>query len=367
MQIEHLISNRSQLRIAKYPVSASMEATVIDPLINPQWDRWVQSHKEASIFHTSRWAKVLAKTYGHTPFYLRFCEYGETAALVPLMEVRSFLTGRRGVSIPFSDSCAPLLHHGDAADKVLEELSALARRRKWKYLEMRGPLGWQASRPPSVEFLGHALGLNGGPEALFAGIASSGRRAIRKAERSGVTTQIGTSHDAMVSFYELHVQTRKRHGVPPQPWSFFLNIREEILRNGAGFIVLGFKDSRPVAGAVFFHFAQKAVYKFGASIDDHPEIRANNLVMWEAIKYLSETGFQELDFGRTSCANEGLRRFKLGWGAQERRLSYFKLEPTAGQWMGGADSATGFHNTFFRQLPLAVNRIAGTLIYPHLD
>jgi hypothetical protein len=171
----------------------------------------------------------------------------------------------------------------------------------------------------------------------------------------------------MAAFYRLHVQTRRRLGVPPQPWSFFLNIRQEIIRKGSGFIALGLKDSQPIAGAVFFHFGQNAIYKFGASLEEHFELRANNLVMWQAIKHLTEAGFKSLDFGRTSRANEGLRRFKLGWGAEEKNLAYFKLEPETRQWIAGRDSATGFHNALFKRLPLAVNRIAGMAIYPHLD
>src|SRR5205823_295553 len=117
--------------------------------------------------------------------------------------------------------------------------------------------------------------------------------------------------------------TRKRHGLPPQPVSFFLNIYEEVIKAGLGFLVMAKSGSRPVAAAVFFHHGKSAVYKFGASDESFQELRGNNLVMWEAIQSLARRGFKTLHFGRTSPANAGLRRFKLAWGTTEETISYY--------------------------------------------
>jgi hypothetical protein len=74
-----------------------------------------------------------------------------------------------------------------------------------------------------------------------------------------------------------------------------------------------------------------------------------------------------LHFGRTSLANEGLRRFKLTWGTQEEKIEYLKFDSVAGAWATGRDAASGFHTEVFSRLPLALNSLAGALIYPHLD
>jgi lipid II:glycine glycyltransferase (peptidoglycan interpeptide bridge formation enzyme) len=168
-------------------------------------------------------------------------------------------------------------------------------------------------------------------------------------------------------YYRLHVATRRRHGLPPQPFSFFHNIYEEIIKPRQGFIVLGRNDSRLLAAAVFFRYGKTALYKFGASDELFQALRGNNLVMWEAIKFLIKNGCKMLHFGRTSLGNEGLRRFKTGWGATEGVIEYFRFDPQAEAWKRAADSSSGFHNKLFRILPLAVNRLAGAVIYPHLD
>ena len=82
---------------------------ICDPVRNPGWDHLVALHRDAGCFHTSAWAKVLQQTYNHHPFYLRFSRGRRLTALVPLMEVRSPFTGRRGVCLPFSDACEPLI------------------------------------------------------------------------------------------------------------------------------------------------------------------------------------------------------------------------------------------------------------------
>src|SRR5205809_7902736 len=85
-----------------------VEGAIIDPLQNGAWDSLLSGFPEATAFHTSAWARVLSRTYGHTPIYLRFDRADEPVALVPLMEVRSALTGVRGVCLPFTDFCGPL-------------------------------------------------------------------------------------------------------------------------------------------------------------------------------------------------------------------------------------------------------------------
>jgi hypothetical protein len=370
---------------------ANVKVEEIDPLRDgDEWDRAIFSHPDAGIFHSSAWARVLHKTYGHTPLYLRCVQDGELIALVPLMEIRSRITGRRGVCLPFADHCAPLLFNAarGGQNEIIETLLGIARSRNWRHIEFRGAarVGADASgaqdgvdpffvppstATPSLAFYGHSLDLRGGADALLANCQASVRRAIAKAERSDLRVQITRSREAVIAFYNLHMRTRRRHGNPPQPLSFFLNIHDEIIAPGNGFVVLAEEDAQPIAAAMFFQTRTQALFKFGASDETRQELRGNNLVMWEAIRFLASNNAREchtLDFGRTSLDNEGLRRFKLGWGTTEKTLSYFRFDPAANTWVcGRRDRASGLHTALFRRLPLTVNRIAGAILYPHLD
>jgi hypothetical protein len=283
------------------------------------------------------------------------------------MEVNSFVTGRRGICLPFSDFCAPLLFSNCPANSVAEAVIQMARKRRWKHIDIRGRGTFPESIPASVAFFSHKIDLRGGAEAIFARVKGSVRRAVRRAERSDLRLDTNGSPEAMSTFYNLQVQTRRRHGLPPQPLGFFRQIYQQVIKPGHGFIVVAESQGRPVSAMVFFRHGNGAIYKFGASDKALQEYRANNLTMWTGIQHLADRGCQTLHFGRSSLANKGLRQFKLSWGPEEGLLEYFRLDPKTRHSTPTRDRTTGRHTTIFARLPLVLNRAAGALIYPHLD
>jgi hypothetical protein len=94
----------------------------INPLEYPEWDSLLADHPESCFFHGSAWARVLRQTYGHGPLYLCRISDGQLNGLLPIMEVSSPLTGRRGVSLPFSDFC-PFLKTNDQDQKEMFDLA----------------------------------------------------------------------------------------------------------------------------------------------------------------------------------------------------------------------------------------------------
>jgi lipid II:glycine glycyltransferase (peptidoglycan interpeptide bridge formation enzyme) len=218
----------------------------------------------------------------------------------------------------------------------------------------------------STSYYGHRLRLADDETAFYASIEASVRRAIRKAEKNGVRVELSQSLDAVRIFYELQCQTRKKHGLPPQPFRFFQNIHHHVLSPNQGFVVLARHQDVPVAAAIFFHWGKKALFKYGASDERFQQLRANNLVMWEAIRWYAHHGFEQLHFGRTSLANEGLRRFKLGWGAEENRIEYVKYDRRRDGFVTANDESSGWHNRLFRAMPGFVSRQIGAVLYKHV-
>ena len=337
----------------------------VDPLSGDGWDAWVMSHPDACFFHTSAWARVLREACGYRPSYFAVCEAGRLRALLPVMEAASFLTGRRGVSLPYTDFCQPLVSEGVAFDKLLSEVLAYGKRQGWKYLECRGGRNLLPEVRPSLSFYGHTLDLSGGAERLLAGCESGVRRAIRKAERAGVRVEFSLTVESLRCFYALYCNTRKKHGLPPQPFKFFQRIWEHVIARDQGFVALGWLGQRPIAGAVFFHVGMKALFKYGASEEAFLPLRGNNLVMWEAIKRCAGSGYHELHFGRTSLGNKGLRAYKRGWGVQEHLLEYFRYDLRKDAYVAPEDRSYGWHNRVFHLMPVPLCRLAGAVLCRH--
>ena len=346
---------------------AQQEWEFLDPLSDRRWDQLVTSHPDCDIFHSSAWARVLCKTYGHRPFYLHLSQSGKTMALVPLMEIASLFTGRRGVCLPFSDYCAPLLFGESVQNSVVSKLSQLAITHNWKFLEVRSTTKPLASATPSAAFYSHKIDLSHDVNDLFAQFKSSVRGAIRKALRSGVTVEISRSRESLSAFYELHIRTRRRHGLPPQPTKFFHNIHEQLIKTGLGFVALARSASQPVAAAVFLRLGEKALYKYAASDERYQVLRGNDLVMWEGINFLVREGVHTLHLGRTSIEDDGLRRFKAAWNATEEMLHYFRFDVSRNSWLNMYGLSRASHKHVFGRLPLKLNQLAGSMIYPHLD
>ena len=340
---------------------------VLDPLREPTWDDVVTLHRDGTCFHTSAWARVLHHTSKHRPYYVQFFHRRRLVAVIPLMEIRSPFTGRRGVCLPFSDLCEPLCFEPDALGFVRDRLLSFAQQRRWRHVEIRGGRSIQLGPEAASRFYGHTLQFSSDCTQIFRRFASSVRRAIRKAERSEVSAMAVRNHQAVGDFYQLHVETRRRHGVPPQSASFFRNIYEHIIKPGLGFIVLVRRGSRTIAAAIFFQFGNNAIYKYSASDRRFQEFRANNLVLWHAIQFLVRAGVERIHFGRTECENDGLRRFKLSWDTQEQIINYYRVHPSGRQCLNPARPESGCYKKIFGKLPLVLNRVAGSIIYPHLD
>ncbi len=88
--------------------------------------------------------------------------------------------------------------------------------------------------------------------------------------------------------------------------------------------------------------------------------------MWHGIKWHAQRGFTSLDFGRTSLHNEGLRRFKLSWGTEERRLGYTKIDLSSGRYLTAPDRASGWQTPVFQKLPIPLSRLIGRILYRHM-
>jgi lipid II:glycine glycyltransferase (peptidoglycan interpeptide bridge formation enzyme) len=139
---------------------------------------------------------------------------------------------------------------------------------------------------------------------------SSTKRNIKKALREKVTVGKYNSPEAIAAFYRLNCMTRKNHGLPPQPISFFNRIFDFVISQNKGDVFLAHYRNKIIAGAVYFHMGRKAIYKYGASKPRYLNVRANNLVMWEAIKFYGrnakETGLHTRIFELMSV---GLLKF----------------------------------------------------------
>ncbi len=333
----------------------------IDPLTFPGYDELVID-MGGSFFHSSHWAKALCESYSYKPVCFASLK---DRVLIPFMEVNSYLTGKRGVSLPFTDYCQPGIPDGADHMEIMDNVIQFGKSSHWKYIELRSGSSLPTECRPSTSFYGHDLKLNRTEEELFHGLRDSTKRNVKKAAKEGTRVSMGASASSLKRFYRLNCITRRDHGLPPQPYNFFEKIHEHVISKGLGYVALASCEAKDVAGAVFFSFGDRAFYKYGASDRRYQHLRANNLVMWEAIRWY-RLNHVSLCFGRTEPENHGLLQFKRGWGAEEHNINYYKYDLRMNAFVEDAPKVYGLHNRIFRSFPMPALRVAGSFLYRHM-
>ena len=186
-----------------------------NPLNDARWDTFLLRHRRASLFHSTPWLRALHKTYGYDTIACSTSEPGhELDNAIVFCKVKSWLTGRRLVSLPFSDHCDPLVESQDDIDSLAVALEDEVRRTRWNYVEVRPLQAFDLKTTLSrttITYSFHKLDLGRNLDVLFKGLhKSSAQRKVRRAEREGLQYGEGTSNEYLEHFYRLFLLTRRR-------------------------------------------------------------------------------------------------------------------------------------------------------------
>ncbi len=343
-----------------------MKFKIINPLTYPGWDDLLLSNSGYSFFHSSSWARVLHESYQFEPLYFTVIKDNKLLALIPFMEVKNLISGKKGVSLPFTDYVDPIVAEGNHINDVFDLLIEYGKKSGWKSIEIRGGERLFQESSPSSQYYGHTLDLSQGEDQIFSNFRDSTRRNIKKAIKADMKVDVCNTIESVTQFYRLNCMTRKMHGLPPQPGFFFKNIFEYIISKNLGFVVLASYKKEIIAGAIYFHFGEKVIYKYGASDMRFQQLRSNNLVMWHAIKYYCQNGYKKLCFGKTELEHKGLIQFKNGWGAKEHMIKYYKYDLRNNRFVEGDTLVSGFHNKIFNKTPIPILKAFGNLFYKYM-
>ncbi len=343
-----------------------LQLEIINPLEYPGWDDLLLSQEKYSFFHSSHWARVLHESYHYRPLYFTQIDQGRISVMVPLMEVKSLLTGKRGVGLPFTDYCEPIIYEKSTSREIMNYLIRFGKKAGWGSIELRPANGLFPEFPASSYYYVHTLDLTPGEERIFSNFRDTTKRNIKKAVKEGVAVSLDHSEDSVEDFYRRNCETRKEHGLPPQPYYFFKKIHDHVISQNLGFIALASYNGWKIAGAIYLHSRGKTIYKYGASLKSYQHLRPNNLVMWEAIRWSSQNGYRSLCFGRTEPENAGLRQFKNGWGTDEKIINYYKYNLCKNSFVNSNSQGVGFYARIFRSMPIPLLKIIGRAMYRHV-
>lgn len=342
----------------------------LNPLEDRRWQEFIDRHPYASIFHSGKWLAALSQTYGYRPVVLTTTPAGQALENgVPFCRVESWLTGRRLVSLPFSDHCTPLVDRSDSLAEILNHVAELIKHNCFEFAEIRprglheqgAVQGWQ----PASAFYLHRLALESPPEALWERMHKSCiQRKIARAERERLTYESGNDDVLLDKFYRLMVGTRRRHLLVPQPVRWFGNLKAAL---GSDLVIrIASQCGVPVAGMLVLRFKDRMYYKYGCLDRQGRASGAMPFLFWKLIQEARESGVKELDMGRAGNDEEGLAQFKDRLGTRRETLLYKRCWATVDEH----DYQTAWMIRAARRLvpylPNSVLVATGNIAYRHL-
>lgn len=335
---------------------------------DPRWEAFAEHHPRASVFHTSAWLEALRRTYGYEPIALTTsAPSSDLTNGVVFCQVRSWLTGNRLVSLPFSDHCEPLLEDIGQGWEFIDWLRTECELRGYKFIELR-PLSAKQNPDsgfqPSHSYWFHELDMRASLGQIFQKLhKDSIQRRIRRAEREQLSYESGCSDKLVDEFYHLMLMTRRRHQLPPQPRIWFTNL---IACMGKKInIRLARKQGVPIAAMLSLCHRSSVVYKYGCSDEQFHNLGAIPFLFWKLIEESKASHAEKLDFGRSDLDNEGLVTFKDRFGTTRQLLTYYRY-PSVANMKPAAERGPHAIRHLFSILPDAVVSTAGRVLYRHI-
>ncbi|MBZ5581649.1 MAG: GNAT family N-acetyltransferase [Acidobacteriia bacterium] len=351
--------------LVREPVNAVVYP--VQPLQDPRWARLVERCPRSSVFHTVAWLEALHRTYGYIPVvYTTSPPEDELRNGIVFCRVSSWVTGRRLVSLPFSDHCEALVDSAEELDSLLSALQSAIAGQRFRYIELR-PLelapGSSASFHRSENFCFHRISLERGlPELFHSFHKSCTQQRIKHAEREGLEYEAGASPSLLRRFYGLFLLTRRRHNVPPPPLKWFFNLAAclaDQLR-----IHMASKGGQPIASILTLRAKARLVCKYACSDPAFNSLGGIHLLHWRTLQEAVGQGLKEYDMGRSEWSNTGLVNFKEHWGAVRSDLTYWRCGPGSNP-IADCGLSAGFRAQVIAHMPDAIFRAAGGVLYRH--
>jgi hypothetical protein len=348
-------------------IDVACDTRRIDFLLQPLceslelWDSIVAKSPGATIYHGGPWLKLIERTYNLNLLLATIQNGGEPLAGCVLARGKSPFR-RRFASLPFSDTGRPLAVD-DKAEALLLRLLAKQGPRGAAY-EIRGV---KAAEPwQSVDFfVNWTLRLDRPAEELEKDLALNFRRNLKRGRQQNIRIDRGSDNGFIRRFYALQLESRRRQGIPPQPWRFFKFMQETFAANGNLDVWIARENGEDVASVVFLSDGDTVYYKWGARRAGSSST-ANHLLFWHALEQFAQKR-RILDLGRTDSRNEGLMRFKHQLGASPVPLpiSYYPRCPS----QPSSEVLTGsrrFASEIIKRLPIGATRVVGEVLYGFL-
>jgi len=283
------------------------------------WNHYVSSHPSATPYHHYAWKTAIVCAYQHQAYYFIAEDQDKNiTGILPSIKIKPpFLSGKLS-ALPFCDVGEALANNEDIKNELIHYALNVSKSNNLTTFEYRASSTTQNDdlTGKKVRML---LALPSSSEVLLKGFKSKHRSQINKAKKNGLTIKLGRENELLDAFYDVFSQNMRKLGSPVHSKKFF----QEILRHyGENIIISTIWINQQITGAgIVLLNGSKASIPWASTIAEYNKLAPNMLLYWSLLEYVSDNGYEQFDFGR-STVDEGTYRFKKQWGAKPQLLDW---------------------------------------------
>ncbi len=165
-------------------------------------------------------------------------------------------------------------------------------------------------------------------EELLKSMHPKTRYNIRVAQKHGVKVEQNSDDGAFEIYLKLYFETTKRQGYHGHNKEYHRKVWKTLKAAGMARLLIAYyqlpaTNYQPLTAWMLLNFKDTLYYPYGGSSKTHPEVMANNLVAWKAIKLGKELGCKKFDMWGALGPNAdpkdpwfGFHKFKQGYGGK---------------------------------------------------
>lgn len=148
-------------------------------------------------------------------------------------------------------------------------------------------------------------------DEILKSFSSKTRYNIRLAQKKGVEVKEDNSDKAFEKYLDLTRETTQRQGFYAHTERYH-RLMWKYLREKIAHLMTATYKGEVITTWILFKWKNFLYYPYGASTEKHKEVMANNLMMWEAIRFGRKHGLKTFDlWGREE--GKGFTKFKEGY------------------------------------------------------
>jgi FemAB-related protein (PEP-CTERM system-associated) len=323
-----------------------------------EWDAYVDAHADGTANHLWAWRHVYEAAFRHRTEYLAARRPdGRIVGVLPLVVFEHWMCGRFMVSLPFVNNGGVLADDHDIARGLIQDATERAKWHRMSHVELRHRTPQFGDLPIRRHKVSMMAPLAGSIDGAWEALDRKVRNQVRKAEKSGLTTEVGSA-ELLPEFYAVFAENMRDLGTPVYPRRWFEEILLRFPERSRVFLVR--HDRQAIAGAVTLGYRDSLEVPSAASLRSHRQMCPNMLLYWRIMQQAVADGVRVLDFGR-STPGEGTYKFKEQWGAVPGPMAweYVLLSRRTVPDRSPANSRFQHAISMWQHLPLGVANTVG--------